>query len=204
MTIERDFTHFSATLGALLLTLAACSADTPVEVAPAETTAGETGGTPAAGANPTGSGEKVTVTIDNAIGGKIALADGTELDVPAGALPPGVETITVSSSTIPAPAEYRTVAPIYVFGPDGTVFLKPVTISFPVTVPGGTNTADLTILWSRPRGQPGFDMVPGTFTPVGGKANTYTVSGEVNHFSEGTCGFKFTSDPHPSLDPYGD
>jgi len=201
MAIGRGVSKFSV-FSALFLTLAACAADaSPAVETPATPAAATTPETPAT-TNPTGSGETTAVTIDNTTGGTVALKDGTTLEVPAGALPPGVETITVTSSTTPAPTEYKTVAPIYVFGPEGTVFLKPVTISFPVTVPDGISTSDLTILWSRPRGQAGFDMVPATFTPVAGKASAYTVSGEVNHFSEGTCGQKFAKDPHPPVDPY--
>lgn len=206
MAIGRAASHFStfstAAMAALVLTLAACSVETtPTDRVPASA-APKKSPIDAPAANPSGSGETTSVVIDNATGGQVALSDGTRLDIPAGALPPGVDTITVTSSTAPAPTEYRTVAPIYVFGPDGTVFLKPVTISFPVTVPAGTSTADLTILWSRPRGQAGFDMVPATFTPTGSGTSTYVVSGEVNHFSEGTCGHEFADDPHPTVDPY--
>lgn len=215
MAFGRAVSRFSAVTAALVLSLAACSAETstggdspaaattpPAAPPPAPQTPAPTSEQPTG--NPIGSGETRTVAIDNATGGAIALSDGTELKVPAGALPEGVTEISVTSSATPAPAEYKTISPVYEFGPEGAVFLKPLTISFPVSVPAGTSTSDLTILWSRPRGQPGFDMVPGVFTAVEGQDGKYVVSGEVNHFSRGMCGFKFVNDPNPVPDPYKD
>src|SRR5215207_5920713 len=69
--------------------------------------------------NPTGTGETVSKTIDNTTGGTVELSDGTEIDVPPGALPPGVDSITVTSSPNPAPAEYVAFSPVYEFGPEG-------------------------------------------------------------------------------------
>jgi len=149
-------------------------------------------------ANPTGTGETKTVAIDNTVGATIALADGAAITVPAGALPAGVDSITITSSTDAAPAEYSVVSPVYVFGPEGTVFVKPVSIAFPVTA---ADTSDLTVLWSRQRSD-GFDMFPTTFTPVDGKPGQYVAAADVTHFSSGMVGHKYATDPHPSTDPY--
>ncbi len=159
-------------------------------------------GTPATKPNPTGTGEVATKKIDNSTGGVVQLSGGTAVDVPPGALPPGVETITVESSTTPAPSEYAAQSPVYVFGPDGTVFLKPLKVTIPVSFPAGTNKADMTVLWSRLAGQEGFDMVASEFTAVPGSTTDFLASGMVTHFSKGFCGRKFTKDPNPTPDPY--
>ncbi len=150
-------------------------------------------------ANPAGSGETATATIDNETGGTVALSDGTTIEVPAGALPPGVDTITVTSSPDPAPAEYEAVAPVFHFGPDGTIFAKPLKVTIPITAPAGTDTSTLTVLWSRPSNAPGFDMVPTTFAP---STTGFIATSEVTHFSRGFCGKKYATDPHPPADPY--
>lgn len=160
----------------------------------------EPGAPAAAATNPSGTGETVSVSIDNSVGGTVALADGTHLDIPAGALPPGVDTLTITSSTTGAPAEYSSLTPMFTFGPDGTVFLSPITVTVPVTVAAG-GTSGLAILWSRARG-PGFDILPTTFTAVSGSSTQYTATAAVTHFSRGFCGAKFSTDPHPSKDPY--
>lgn len=156
--------------------------------------------TPATPVNPKGSGETVAVKIDNSKGGEVALSDGTKIEVPAGALPEGVEEISVTSSPEAAPAEYKTVSPVFVFGPDGTVFLKPLKVTLPFTAPPGTDTTKLTVLWSRPSG-PGFDMVPTQFSA---SSTGYSAAAEVTHFSQGVVGEKFTTDPNPAKDPYAD
>lgn len=155
-----------------------------------------------AAANPKGTGETVSQKIDNATGGAIELKDGTKIEVPAGALPEGVEEIKVTSSPEAAPAEYKVVSPKFVFEPSGTVFLKPLKVSFPVTIPDGMTTDKLTVLWSRHEG-PGFDMVSTTFAP-GANPKSFTAIAEVNHFSDGFVGEKYdaNSDPHPFQDPY--
>lgn len=159
---------------------------------------------PEAPANPKGTGETASATIDNATGGTVELPDGTQVDVPAGAMPPGVDTITVTSAAEPAPPEYPAASPVLVFGPDGTVFLKPVTVSVPFTLAAGAKLADLTVLWSRAKDAPGFDMVPTEFTPVAGSTTAFLAVAKVTHFSRGFCGKKYTSDPHPAPDPYAD
>jgi hypothetical protein len=150
--------------------------------------------------NPVGTGEKVSKTIDNATGGEIAMPDGTKIEVPAGALPPGVDTITVTSSTEPAPTDYKTVSPVFVFEPDGAVFLKPLKVSIAFAAAVGTDTSDLTMLWSRQRSD-GFDMIPTQFSPASGG---FSAAGEVTHFSKGMVGKKYVVDPRPAPDPYGD
>ena len=47
-------------------------------------------------------------------------------------------------------------------------------------------------------------MVVTEFTPVAGTTADFIAVGEVMHFSQGFCGAKYTSDPHPVKDPYAD
>ncbi len=175
------------------------------EAAPSRSTAGAPRSEPEITAaprpNPEGTGETMISKVDNATGGTIELSNGTKLEVPAGALPPGVDTLTFTSSPVAAPSEYVAASPVYVFGPDGTVFLKPVKVSFPLTLPVGETVGEMTILWSRAHAE-GFDMVPTSITPVAGSSTDFIAVGAVMHFSEGFCGVKYTTDPHPSKDPY--
>ena len=148
-----------------------------------------------------GSACKVSVKIDNEKGGQVELSDGTKIDVPPGALPPDVDTITVTSSLEPAPSEYKTVSPVFVFEPAGTVFLKPLQVTLPISMSQGLDsTSKLTILWSRHRAD-GFDMIPTTFAL---SSSAVTAVGEVTHFSKGMVGEKYVVDPHPAPDPYAD
>jgi hypothetical protein len=202
----------SLSLALAALGAAACSSDpststttgpSPVPAAaPSPTTTPNDAPGSAPKANPTGDGATISTHIDNASGGTVALPNGTTIDVPPGALPPGVDTISVTSSTAAAPTEYTALSPVYVFGPDGTVFLKPLTITIPVTLPSGMDTSTLTILWSRANGV-GFDMIPSDFSPASGSSTDFFASGEVTHFSQGFCGLKYTTDPHPATDAYG-
>ena len=154
-------------------------------------------------ANPAGTGETKSVTIDNAVGGSVGLPNGTSISVPPGALPPGVDTITVTSAPEAAPSEYTATSPMYVFGPEGTVFLKPLKVTLPLTVPAGESLSNLTIYWSRASAE-GFDIVPSEFVPVAGSDKKFIATAEITHFSRGFCGKKFKQDPHPAKDPYAD
>jgi hypothetical protein len=177
----------------IMATAAACASG------PAQPSSSESNVKPRA-PNPTGTGETVEKAIDNSTGGTVELSDGTQIDVPPGALPPGVEKITVTSSPEPAPSDYVAFSPVYEFGPEGTVFLKPLVVSIPSTLPASTDRTKITVLWSRMRGD-GFDMVP---TEVGDGEKGLVAQGEVTHFSQGLVGEKFVTDPRPTADPYED
>ncbi len=155
------------------------------------------------GPNPGGTGATTTARIDNATGATVALSNGTALVVPPGALPPGVDSITITSAVDPAPAEYAALSPAYVFGPEGTVFLKPLTVTLPFVRTAQTDVAQLTIFWSRSRGD-GLDMLPTDFAPdpASPSVDSQIATTEVRHFSVGFVGLAFTEDPHPVADPY--
>jgi hypothetical protein len=112
------------------------------------------------------------MTEVNADGGIVSAGNGLSLAVPAGAIAGGTE-ITVLETTTPPP-DMGVISPVYAFGPDGTVFAHPVTVSFPLPSGAPANTR---LFWSR-HGAPGFDNIGGTI--VGG-----FLQASVTHFSEG-------------------
>ncbi|HEY0880196.1 MAG TPA: hypothetical protein VGD87_01640, partial [Archangium sp.] len=75
--------------------------------------------------NPSGSGAKKSEMV-GPMGAAIELEDAV-LEIPAGAVPPGT-TITITSSTTPAPEEYESRSPVYKFEPEGIEFAIPVRI----------------------------------------------------------------------------
>jgi hypothetical protein len=99
-----------------------------------------------------------------------------KLTIPAGALDRDV-TITVATSSDPTPPPgYQTTSPVYVFGPDGLVFSKPVTITMAFTDDGQPVSA----FWSTMAGD-GFD-------DIGGTASAGQMTAQVTHFSRGFVG----------------
>ncbi len=85
------------------------------------------------------------------------MASGPTVTVPAGALSANT-TITVAASTATAPA--GAVSSLYQFGPAGTTFAAPVTVSFPV--PAGTRSADVAVYWTKPGSTTEWDVLPAT------------------------------------------
>ena len=84
-----------------------------------------------------------TSTVVGASGGTVpGPTGGPSLQIPPSALPANV-TVTVAKSPGPPPA--AALSPLYVFGPEGTVFAKPVTISFPA--PSGVT--DASVYWTK-------------------------------------------------------
>jgi hypothetical protein len=77
-------------------------------------------------------GAPVTKTV-GASGGVVTTPDGVTVDIPAGALPNDVQiTVTPAPADAPAPTAGTVVGPAYVFGPPGTVFKVPVTVTLPI------------------------------------------------------------------------
>jgi hypothetical protein len=104
-------------------------------------------------------------------GGTVSQA-GVTLDVPADAVASPVA-ITVAPTT--APTGYTLASQAYQFGPSGTQFTQPVTVTIPLTAsaPAGAH-----LFWSNASG--GFDDVGGTITGS-------TLTAQVTHFSIGFC-----------------
>jgi len=63
-------------------------------------------------------------------GGTVS-AQGVVLTIPAGALAKDT-VISITEDPGPVPLGYTALSSLYSFGPQGTVFLKPVTVRFPL------------------------------------------------------------------------
>ena len=109
----------------------------------------------------------------DADGGVVSATNGLSLTFPPAAIDDGTQ-VTISEVTTPPPVDMGVVSPVYQFGPEGTVFAHPVTVSIPLPPGAPANTR---LFWSRHDG-PGFDNVGGTI--VGN-----FLQAAVTHFSEG-------------------
>jgi hypothetical protein len=107
-------------------------------------------------------------------GGTVSLPNGPSVQVPANAL--AADTlITIRQSTAQPPS--GALSAIYSFGPDGTTFTTPVTVTFPV--PPGTVAAS--IYWTLPGSTTEYASLPTTIVGT-------TASAQVTHFSDGYVG----------------
>ena len=106
-----------------------------------------------------------------ASGGTVTLPGGPTIVVPAGALPASV-TITVAQTSQSIGG-----APVWSFGPDGTTFATPVTVTLPVP---GVVTQPV-IYWSEADDESQFDELE---TVVSGSS----AQASVTHFSKGYVG----------------
>lgn len=138
-------------------------------------TGGGSGG--GGGASENDAGEQFAAATIGFDGGSLANDAGVTLDLPRGAIDSDTE-VTVSAA--PPPAELQdagALSPVYSFGPDGTVFAKPVIVRLPL--PQGVTQAS--IYWSQADGGPGFDNIGGTIVNGG-------IEAEIVHFSEAYVG----------------
>src|SRR4051812_9928354 len=94
-------------------------------------------GTPASKGDPVGT--SVQKVIGNS-GGTVTTPAGASIVIPAGALP-GDTMISITATATAPPAMYGTAVGVnYLFGPSGTLFLKPVTMNLPFgDLPAGVN-----------------------------------------------------------------
>jgi hypothetical protein len=108
-------------------------------------------------------------------GGTVATETGATLTVPYGAVD-SPTTVTITTTDLAAPGAQSAV---YEFGPEGTVFAAPVTVTLPL--PDGVEFG--TVYWSR-LGD------PNTFDPIGGTIDlaARTITAETFHFSLGYIG----------------
>jgi hypothetical protein len=107
-------------------------------------------------------------------GGTVSLSQGPTLSIPANALGADV-TITIARSAATAPT--GALSPIFQFGPDGTTFAQPVTVTFPVTA--GATAASL--YWTKSGSTTQYDALLATVSGTNATA-------QVTHFSQGFIG----------------
>jgi hypothetical protein len=115
-----------------------------------------------AGCSSDGSQVNITKTV-GAGGGTVSQTDGTSVQIPMGALSSSAN-ITIASVTAPAPAGFVLVGPAYDFGPDGTTFATPVTITLPFDtnkIPSGKSASDIRI-FTAARGSTNYTMLQTT------------------------------------------
>ena len=109
-------------------------------------------------------------------GGSVTTPAGAVITVPFGALDRPV-TVTVQTGTAPAPDGVGAVSPLYQFGPEGTVFNKPVTVSLPL--PRGVT--DASVYWSKLGSTTEFEA-------IGGAIADGFITVETAHFSLAVIG----------------
>jgi hypothetical protein len=127
---------------------------------------GSAGGSAGTASGASGSASSGATTVGT--GGGTVMQQGVMLAIPAGAVPADVA-ITVTPTS--APSGYLTASQTYQFGPDGTTFAQPVTVTIPLTTAGPAH-----LYWSNASG--GFD-------DIGGTISGSTIVGQVTHFSIG-------------------
>jgi alpha-tubulin suppressor-like RCC1 family protein len=120
---------------------------------------------------PRGTGQVVMMPV-GAMGATINL-ESMRLEIPEGVLSTSTM-LTVTSSTEAPPAGLRTLAPIYRFGPEGTTFREPITVSFALPTMGTRPR----IYWTTQGGS--------TFEATGTWLQDGRLYARVSHFSGGT------------------
>jgi hypothetical protein len=110
-------------------------------------------------------------------GGTVSQMDGTSVQIPMGALAMSAN-ISITAVNVAAPVGTVLVGPAYDFGPEGTTFSSPVTITLPFDnskIPMGKSTTDIRI-YTAPRGSTEYTTVS---TTVAGS----TVKTATTHFT---------------------
>jgi hypothetical protein len=97
----------------------------------------------------------VSAAVTASAGGTVTLPGGAAVQIPPNALASDTVITIQQSDTAPA----GTVGAAYDFGPSGTTFLQPVTITLPV--PAGTTDA---LIWTKPDGAASYTSLPTTLS----------------------------------------
>jgi hypothetical protein len=121
-----------------------------------------------------GGGGMVSMVIGSS-GGTVTHPDGVTIEIPAGALPADTSITVAPSSNSPSSA----VGAAYDFGPEGTQFARPVTVTLPFSadrIPAGKGPGDVVVL-TAPQGSTDFVSVGGTVI------NSNQVQATTTHFS---------------------
>jgi hypothetical protein len=96
-------------------------------------------------------------------GGQINGSNGTQLNIPPGALTMNTN-ITIQTVNVPAPPGTVLVGPAQDFGPEGTTFRAATTIQLPFTmskIPAGKTPNDI-IIYTAPKGSTQYTTMPTT------------------------------------------
>jgi len=112
-------------------------------------------------------------------GGTFTTADGVTVEVPAGALSSNVTITVTRAPNAPLPPGSRAVGDAYTFGPEGTQFQHPVTVTLPfdpAKLPAGTMPAEI-VAYTAPAGSTNYTTV------IAGPADSTHVRAETTHFS---------------------
>jgi len=118
-----------------------------------------------------------TATTIGPDGGTLDDGNGLKITVPPGALTSSVQ-ISAARTTTPGPSGNGALSNLYQFGPDGTVFRQPVTVTLPL--PAGA-PANVTIFWSQSGN-------PSSYEDVSGAVTGSSISAAVTHLSTGFVG----------------
>jgi hypothetical protein len=88
--------------------------------------------------------------------------EGAGVSIPAGALAAAIAITVATKADAPLPAHATVVGTPYLFGPEGTKFLVPVTVTLPFSageVPAGRSTGDI-VIYTAPLGSTVFTRLP--------------------------------------------
>ncbi len=108
-----------------------------------------------------GCGSNAKDTSIGPSGGTVSLPGGAQIVIPSGAV------ASATNITIEQTAQTTSSgAIVYRFGPEGTVFTRPVTVTLPL--PQGITAP--AVYWSRPGSATAFDVLPATVTAEGVRA----------------------------------
>ncbi len=126
-----------------------------------------------------GGGESDAGVLMGPAGGTFTTPDGVTVQIPAGALSSNVTITVTPAPNAPLPKGAQPVGEAYAFGPEGTQFQRPVTVTLPFdpTRLRSGSTADNIIVYTAPAGS-------ANYTPLtAGPVDATHVQAETTHFS---------------------
>jgi hypothetical protein len=124
-------------------------------------------------------------------GGTVSAGDGASVVIPSGALSTTVP-ITVSSTSVAAPDGTTAVGTPYLFGPEGTQFAQPVTVTLAFSsdlLPAGSTSSDV-VVYTAPQGSTSYEALTTTL------ADATHVQAQTTHFSVFIAAVKAHGNPH--------
>ena len=125
-------------------------------------------------------GSSTTSATIGATGGTVTGSNGTSVTIPAGALSQNtLITVTTESNTIDI-TNTKLVGPVYRFGPEGTQFAVPVTVTVsyePSALPSGTAASSI-VMMTAPASSTDYTALTTTI------ADSTHVSAQTPHFSD--------------------